>query len=98
MAILSNIFWPLCGLFASLRTWQMYNYLLSNAGKMPVSIAEYINKDKNILVNYFKIVPIFDKKANSGVSEKYRRRVNVLTYLFYFSFPLALVITYLRYH
>lgn len=84
MLSFSSIFLIISGFFALLRTWLYYNYLCVSENKEPIGIIKYIDIDNNIIVNYWKILPITEKSKNDR-AKRYKRAINVIVGLFYLS-------------
>ena len=74
----------LAGLFAGIRTWWNYNYLLIKENKPKVNFYTYLNKDSNWMANYFIVIPIFSKDDNDE-SLILRKKINFffLDFLFF---------------
>lgn len=70
------------GVLMALRTWLYYNYLLINENKEPISIFKYINTDKNLIINYWKVIPVFSEGTNPRALSM-KLRVNIFTFVIY---------------
>jgi|GEM_PF-2832843 len=82
MFTLSNIILVLIGLLMATRTWCYFNFLLLNEKKQSVNLFKYLNLDNNLIINYFKVQPIFIKPSDPELIQM-KIIVNSLTYSIY---------------
>jgi hypothetical protein len=80
----------LVGFITAIRAWVYYNYSRIKNNKNEVNFFTYINSDKNLYYNYFKIKPVWGK--GSSKLKKFKLFVNFLTFSIYFLFIIALVL------
>jgi hypothetical protein len=78
------------GALMAIRTWKYFNYLLFLANKPSVGFMEYLSADKNIVINYFKILPIL-KLNNEDPIRKMQTDINVIVYLIYILIILEII-------
>lgn len=90
--ILNTIFLISAGFSLGCRTWLYYNFLRANENKKAVSIIEYINADKNLVINFWKVIPAFEVPLNRS-AKNYKSFVNALTILFYL-FAFLFILTF----
>lgn len=73
----------LLGALAGLRTYFNYNMLLITSNKPLLSLFNYINSDNNLVSNFFKVVPLFEKAKNMEAMG-FKAYTNICCFTFYF--------------